>query len=87
MKTNFYKQFLLTVIAALVAWNTFVKSPLGTVHAQNQSRYRVEDLKLKNGISSRTGKGLEQRPNESSRGELIQVLVLNDSLYAIYKDQ
>ncbi|HEY3443638.1 MAG TPA: hypothetical protein VGK29_22965 [Paludibaculum sp.] len=90
MKTNLYTHLLLTVIAALLAWNTLFKVTPATVHAQSPARYRMVSLMMGESIRS---KELSDQVNKAAgNGELVQVVVLeygngNAAPYAIFKDR
>ena len=69
MKTNFYTNMLLTVIAALLAWNAFLKTPSATVHAQTSAHYRSVGLVAEQNLGDQINKALV-------KGELVQVLAV-----------
>jgi len=90
MKTNLYTHFLLTVIAALLAWNAFLKLPSSTVHAQSPGRYSVVGLTVGDGV--RPSEMADQINKAAGNGELVQVMVIprgpnNWVPYAIFRSR
>ncbi len=84
--SNVYRDVVLTVIAGLMAWATFIKANPEAVHAQPQAAYAVERITLKWGWTQYEAE-LASAINNASKGrELIAVVKLDGRHYwAIYK--
>lgn len=86
---NLYTKLILTIIAALLAWNTFSRFFVPAVHAQPASpQYAVEQLTTDR--YSWDKQALETALNNAAKGrELVTVAVsLDHGVYlAVYKQQ
>jgi hypothetical protein len=83
---NLYRDVVLTVIAGLLAWATFIKADSAAVQAQPKAEYAVENVTLKR-ESVQYEADLASALNTAAKGRELITIVQQDwrHYWAIYK--